>query len=211
MLAFATAWTPTASGSVSAACSGGEPVGHLKQQRLAEQHALGIAADVFVGIADALRSLRRQQRRQRADARAWLQLALRARAVIEDFAAEFMAEHDVAGEVHRFAAGKCRANLDHAVGVLARVQVGAADAAGQRLDQHLPDAGHGLGQLVDDDLAVPENGSAQLVVLRYCCSEPGDKPRNASDRFVELRQAFGDSSPSMASSCERLTRSRWAV
>ena len=30
-----------------------EPVGHFEQQRLAEQHALGIAADIVVGIADA--------------------------------------------------------------------------------------------------------------------------------------------------------------
>jgi len=62
-------------------------------------------------------------------------------------------------------------HFDHAVGVLARVQVGAADAAGQRLHQHLPRARLRLGQRIDDDLAVPENGSAhwrppQYVVVR---------------------------------------------
>ena len=52
-----------------------KPVRHFQQQRLAEQHALGIAADIVVGIADALRTVRRQQRRKRAHPRAGLQLA----------------------------------------------------------------------------------------------------------------------------------------
>ena len=139
---------------------GRQPVRHFQQQRLAEQHALGIAADIVVGIADALRAFRGQQRRQRTYPGAGFQLALRARPVIEDLAAEFVAEHDVAGEVHRLAAGKMPGQFDHAVGVLARVQVGAADAAGQRLDQHLPRARLRLGHRIDDDLAVPENGCA---------------------------------------------------
>ena len=147
-----------------------KPVGHLQQQRLAEQHALGIAADIVVGIADALRSLRRQQCRQRTHPRAGFQLALRARAVIDDLAAEFVAEHHIAGEVHRLAAGKMPGKFDHAMGVLARMQVGAANAAGQRLDQHLPCARLRIGQGVDDDLAVAENGSAQSVSsLCSCC------------------------------------------
>ena len=138
-----------------------EAVRHFQQQRLAEQHALGIAADIVVGIADALRPLRRQQRRQRTDAGAGFQLALGAGAVIEHLAAEFVAEHDIAGEVHRLAAGKMPCHFDHAMGMLARVQVGAADAAGQRPDQHLPRGRLRLGHGVDDDLAVPENGCAQ--------------------------------------------------
>jgi hypothetical protein len=141
---------PTANGSVR----------HLQQQRLAEQHALGIAANIVVGIADALRALLRQQRRKRADPRTGFQLARRGRAIIENLATEFMAEHDVAGEVHRLAAREMPGQLDHVVGVLARMQVRAANAAGQRLDQHLPRGGFGLGQRIDDNLAVPENGSA---------------------------------------------------
>ena len=122
-----------------------ETIRHLQQQRFAEQHALGIAADIVVGIADALRAFRRQQRRQRTDAGAGFQLALRARTVVEDLAAEFVAEHDVAGKIHRLAAGKMPGQFDHAMGVLAGVQVGTADAAGQRLDQHLPGPGFGSG------------------------------------------------------------------
>jgi hypothetical protein len=71
-----------------------------------------------------------------------------------------MAEYHVAGAVHRLAAREMPGHFDHAVGVLTRMQVGTANAAGQRLDQHLPRTRPGLGQRVDDNLAVPENGSA---------------------------------------------------
>ena len=54
--------------------------------------------------------------------------------------------------------------LDHVAGVLARMQVGAADAAGQCLDQHLPSSGYGLRHGVDDDLAVSKNRSAHGLI-----------------------------------------------
>ena len=79
-----------------------------------------------------------------------------------------MAEHDVAGKIHRLAAGEMLCQFDHAMGVLAGVQVGAADAAGQRLDQHLPGRRFGLGQRIDDDLAVPENRSAHSSPCYSC-------------------------------------------
>jgi succinyl-CoA synthetase alpha subunit len=106
MLAFATAWTPTASGSSQGGVLGGEAVRDLQQQRFAQQHALGIGADIVVGIADALRALRRQQRRQRADFGAGLELARRVRPIVEHLATEFVAEHDIARKVHRLAAGE---------------------------------------------------------------------------------------------------------
>jgi hypothetical protein len=71
-----------------------------------------------------------------------------------------MAEHDVAGEVHRLPSGKMSCELDHAMGVLARVQIRTADAAGQRPHQHLSRARLRLGHLIDDDLAIPENRCA---------------------------------------------------
>jgi len=101
-------------------------VGHLQQQRLAEQHALGVAADIVVGIADALRSIRHQQGGKRADPCTGFQLALGPRPVIDDLAAEFMTEHHVAGEVHRFAAWKMPRQFDHAMGMFARMQVRSA-------------------------------------------------------------------------------------
>lgn len=139
---------------------GREAVGDFEQQGLAEQHALGIGADIVVGVADAPRAFRRQQRRQRADFGAGLELARRARTIVQHLAAEFMAEHDVAREIHRLAVGEVFCQFDHAVGVLARVQVRAADAAGERLHQHHSRAWLGLRHLVDDDFPVAENGCA---------------------------------------------------
>ena len=144
-----------------------EGVRNFEQQRLRQQHALGVAADIVVGIADADRPGRRQQRRQRTDARAGLELARGLGPMIDDLAAELMAEHDVAAEVHRLAAGKPFAHLDHAMRVLLRMQVGAADAAGERLDQHLPRARRRFRQFAHDDLAVPENRSTHQRVSLY--------------------------------------------
>jgi hypothetical protein len=145
---------------------GGEAVRDFEQQGFAEQHALGVGADIIVGIADALRAFRGQKRRQRTDLGAGLELLRRARTIVEHLAAKLMAEHDVAGKVHRLAAGKVFCQFHHAVGVLARVQVGAADAAGQRFDQHHAGPRLGFRHLIDDDLAVPENGCAHLSFLR---------------------------------------------
>jgi hypothetical protein len=75
---------------------GRQAVRHLQQQGLAQQHALGIAADTVVGIADALNTFRRDQRRQRAHVCADLELALRARTIVQHLAAELVAEHHVA-------------------------------------------------------------------------------------------------------------------
>ncbi len=48
ILALATAWTPTASGSVSAACSAARPLGTSSNSASLEQHALGIGAEIVV-------------------------------------------------------------------------------------------------------------------------------------------------------------------
>ena len=143
-----------------------------------------------------------------------------ARTVVQHLAAELVAEHDVAGKIHRLAAGKMFCQFDHAVGMLARVQIGAADAAGQRLDQHLPCARLRLGHGVDDDLAVPENRSAHRRPPCFCSSshsDDGERNSHGTARWPRRRarnacdQALGDGSPGTARSCERRTRSRWAV
>src|SRR5262249_35075974 len=100
------------------------------------------------------------QRGYRANPRARLQPALRIGAIVHDLATKFVTEHDIARKVHWFSARKKSGQFDHATGVLARVQVRAADAAGQCPDQHLAGAGYRLWHGIDDDLAVPENGSA---------------------------------------------------
>src|SRR4051812_15638035 len=180
-----------------------ETVGHLEQQRFAQQHRLGIAANIVVGVTDTFDALRRYEGWQRADARARLELAHGPRAEVDDLAAELVAEHDVAGEIHRLAAGLSR-HLHHAVGVLARVQIGAADAAGERLDQHLAGAGLWLGHPVDDNLTVPENRSAHPappVLL---------EPSIARSGRAILRQGFGERSSRIRSWARRM-RSRWAM
>ena len=141
---------------------GRQAVRYLQQQGLAEQHALGITADIVVGVTDALNALRRQQRRQRAHFGAGLQFALGRCTVVQHLAAELMAEHDVARQVHRRAAGQELAQLHHAVGMLARMQIGAADATGERFDQHLAGARLRFRHLVDDDLAVSEDRCAHV-------------------------------------------------
>jgi hypothetical protein len=139
---------------------GRQTVGDFEQQGFAEQHALGIGADIVVGVADALRAFGGQKRRQRADFGAGLEFLRCARTIVEHLAAEFMAEHDVARKIHRLAAGKMFCQFHHAVAVLARVQVGAADAACQRFYQHHARARLGFWQLIDDDFPVAENGCA---------------------------------------------------
>ena len=83
------------------------------------------------------------------------------------------------------------------------------------LDQHHARARLGLGHLVDDDLAVPENGSAHRRLLPVIFSLIAQRTATASAMAVagggNLRQAFGDGSPGTARSCDRRTRSRWAV
>ena len=59
MLAFATACYAYRERLGQRGVLGREAVRDLEQQGFAEQHALGVGADIVVGIADALRSLPR--------------------------------------------------------------------------------------------------------------------------------------------------------
>ena len=60
------------------------------------------------------------------------------------------------------------------VRVLGGMQIGAADAAGQCLDQDLARRGLGLGDIADDDVAGAEDRRLHLmnsaVVVRKSCS-----------------------------------------
>jgi len=84
--------------------------------------------------------------------------------MIDNLATKLVAEHDIARQIHWLAAGDEFRHLHHAVRMLARVQIGTADAAGERPHQDLPGVRLRLGQVVDDDLAVPKNRSPHLVV-----------------------------------------------
>ena len=84
------------------------------------------------------------------------------RPVVDHLAAELVAHHHVAVEIHRDAAGNAAADLDHAMGMLGGVQVRAADAAGQHLHQRLVLRRLGLGDRVDDDVAAAEDRCLHL-------------------------------------------------
>ena len=152
-----------------------KPVRHFQQQRLAQEHRLRIAADIVVGIADARDALRGEQCRQRADMRAGLQLALGAGTIVDDLATELVAEDDVARQIHRLAPGLDR-HLHHALGVLSRVEVRAADAAGKRLDQHLAGSGCRRRHAVDDNLTVSKNRSPHPAPPLIVGTDDSTKP-----------------------------------
>ena len=142
---------------------GGQSVRHFQQQALGERHVLREATGDVVGIADALHGVAGDRHRHRADQCAGLQALLGARAVLDHLAAELVAEHHVARGVHVPAtAGAARA-LDELLGVFRRVQIGAADAAAQRLHQHLAFGRRGIGDRVDDDVAVAKDGGAHGI------------------------------------------------
>ena len=128
-----------------------------------------------------------------------------------------MPEHDIPIDVHRFSAEMPR-HFDHATGVSPRVQIGPADAAGQRLDEHLTRARTWFGQRISDDLAFSENGSAQLsspgvvgVLAALPSFQSTDRRRAKALGVTGTDHALGDNSPSSANNCERLIRSRCAV
>jgi hypothetical protein len=136
---------------------GRQAVGHFDQQRLAQNHALREAAGKLVGVADRPRTVGSGYHRDGTDARAGFQPAFRARAVVEQFGTELMAEDDVARQVHRPAASHAAGDIDHAMAMLAGVQVGTADATGQRSDNDLTDTGHNIIDRIDHNFTLPEN------------------------------------------------------
>mgnify|MGYP006955966897 CR=1 FL=1 len=97
--------------------------------------------------------------------RAGLQSLRSAGAVVEDLAAVLVAKDNVLGYVHGFTTGQAGAEGCHLWGMQAGVQIAAADAAGERLDQHLAVPGFWIGQRVDDDVALAEDGGAHTELL----------------------------------------------
>lgn len=159
---------------------GGQSVGYLQQQRRRQHHLLAVAARKIVGIADRAMAVGLRDHRHRADQRAGLQLALGARTVIQHFAAEFVAEHDVARQVEWLAAGDALRERDHVRCVLGIVQVRTADAAAQRLHQHLSRCWHRRRDVCDDDVAAAQDRrlhlmNSRVVVTksssRSCCTQ----------------------------------------
>ena len=151
---LATACTPTASGSVSAAMLGGQAAGHLEREQLVEHHQLGVAAGVHVGEAERVEALRRRRRPACDTTMSPTFRLLAVRAEVDHLAAELVAHHRVVlGLEHASAPADPAERRRPARSIsavlsapwLQQVQVAAADAAGQHLGQHLPGPGVGSG------------------------------------------------------------------
>ena len=78
----------------------------------------------------------------------------------DDLRAELVAHHHVAGEVHHEGVAGAARGLDELLGVLERVQVGAADPAGKDADQDLAGPGLGNRDVGDHELAISHDGGA---------------------------------------------------
>jgi hypothetical protein len=84
--------------------------------------------------------------------------------VLHDLGAELVAHDDVAAEVHHAHVAGPPGRLDEPVGVLQRVQVGAADPARQRAHQHLARARRRRRHVGDDEPALAHDGGAHVSV-----------------------------------------------
>ncbi len=151
---------------------------------------LGQRARVGVGVADLLDAGRAEDDRHRADPAADRKGAGRVGPVLHDLGAELVAEDAVRVGVQRRHADRV-----HEPGEVAevgqRVQVGSADARGQRAHDDVARGRHGIGDLAHHQpstprhrgthgRATPTDGAAARI-RRYVCPvsfthEPGGRP-----------------------------------
>ncbi len=87
--------------------------------------------------------------------------ARRLRTVVENLGAELVAHDDVAADVHAHAA---RRVVDELLGVLQRVQVGAADSARERFDEYFSGARNGIRHIVGDDFQIAHDGGTHRLI-----------------------------------------------
>jgi hypothetical protein len=87
------------------------------------------------------------QQRHRDNGRAGGDLLAGSRAVVRHLAAELVTEHNALVGAHEAVVAELRHDVRRLVAVMARVEVRSAYPAAQHLDQHLPSAGLGVGQV----------------------------------------------------------------
>ena len=117
-----------------------QPVRHLEQEALGEQHPLRVTTDVSVGVAHTFDAPIHDSARYRSHARTRLEAAFGAGSVLDHFRAEFVPENDILRQIHPLAPRHMGEGLVHEIRVAARVQVGATDAASERLHEYLAGA-----------------------------------------------------------------------
>jgi hypothetical protein len=84
-----------------------------------------------------------------------------------------MAHDDVATQIHaERAAARAFDRVDHFVGELQRVKVGATDSTGQRLDEDFTGPERGNRHLIDDEFFVSHYGGAHKNLRAASCYMP---------------------------------------
>ena len=134
---------------------GREPVRHREHQRLLDHDLLGVGAGRRGGEADRVHLARAPcaaaaPRRARPSATFFRA----SRPVVGDLAAELVAEHDPLIGAHEAVVAGLGEHVGRLVGVVAGVEVGAADPAAQDVEQHLPLARLGRWQVDQLELRV---------------------------------------------------------
>ncbi len=157
---------------------GVQRVGHREQQQLLEHHVLGERARVGVGIADLLHAGRAQDDGHRADTGSDGQGAGCVGPVLHDFRAELVTEDTVRGRVQ--GGHTDGVHEPGEVGEIGqRVQVGSADAGGERAHHHMARRRHGLGHVAHHQPSTPGHrgthgratptDGAPARIRRYVC------------------------------------------
>jgi hypothetical protein len=78
-----------------------------------------------------------------------------------------VAHYDIAVQVHDERTTGAPRPLNQFLGMLERVQIGAADSTGQGFDKYFAGTGHGRGDISDDDLLATHHGSTHAVSSEY--------------------------------------------
>ena len=135
---------------------GVQRVGHRQQQQLLQHHVLGQRARVDVGVADLLHAGRAHNDGHRADARPDREGGGGVGPVLHDFRAELVPEDAVGLRVQRG-----HADGLHQPGEMAevgqRVQVGPADAGGERPHHDVARGGHRVGHVAHHQPSTPRH------------------------------------------------------
>src|SRR5262249_27940247 len=107
------------------------------------------------------------QHRQRADPRAGLQRFGGRGAMIDDLRTELVAHHDVACEIHHERPARPSRAVDELLGVLQRVKIGAANPAGERLDEYLSRAWLRNGEVRDHELLLSHDTGTHMNSVHF--------------------------------------------
>ena len=135
-----------------------------------------------------------------------LSAARRVGAVVDDLGAELVPHHDVARGVHARTALPARRAPRPCVGVLERVQVRAADAAGERLHQDLAGPGRGHRDVVDDELCSRMTAARTLTSYLERLDVDAGRSRPRERMFVRM---WAEAGTRRAERSRRRSRTPW--